>query len=299
MYTICIDAGHGGSDPGASGNGVVEKDIVLTVIKKVGKLLKDKNFNVVYTRLSDTFIKLNDRCRIANNAKADLFVSVHINSAANTTAAGTETLCYTNNDFAKTMHKHLMSKLNRKDRGVKIRQDLAVLNGTKMNAVLLELAFLSNKEEAELLKKESFLDSAAQAIYDGVCDFLGVKENTVQDTTVKCTPNVLEASKKAIDVTVDGKTTYTDGYFIEGKNLFTADFIRTLDYDVKMDPNTKVVEFNSNLKKSLKVIVNGKEETVNSIFKDDLNYVQLRELANLGLFNLDYKDGVVYINSIK
>ncbi|OIQ28546.1 MAG: N-acetylmuramoyl-L-alanine amidase [Bacteroidetes bacterium MedPE-SWsnd-G2] len=90
-FVVVLDAGHGGNDPGNTGNGYKEKDIALKIILKVGKALeKNPDIKVIYTRKTDVFIKLKDRAKIANNADADLFVSVHCN-AHNSAANGTET----------------------------------------------------------------------------------------------------------------------------------------------------------------------------------------------------------------
>lgn len=171
---ICIDAGHGGTDSGAVGNGVVEKVLTLKTALAVGEMLRKQGFDVVYTRTTDVFVKLNERCRIANSKNADLFISVHVNSANNVNAKGTETLCYSQNKFAEVVQKSLVASLKTNDRGVKERKDLAVLNGTKMTAVLIELGFLSNKDEAERLKQEEFLEKAVKAVGKSVCSYFGV-----------------------------------------------------------------------------------------------------------------------------
>ena len=88
--TICIDAGHGGKDSEAVGNGLLEKDIVLNIAKILKVQLLEKGFNICMTRENDTFIELKDRCIIANKAKADIFVSIHCNSAENKSAYGFE-----------------------------------------------------------------------------------------------------------------------------------------------------------------------------------------------------------------
>ncbi len=96
-FTIVLDAGHGGSDHGAnrtySGIGyVAEKEITLDVTLRVGKMLeRDKNFKVIYTRKIDEYPSLTDRTKLANRSKADLFVSIHVNSSAKTAPYGTET----------------------------------------------------------------------------------------------------------------------------------------------------------------------------------------------------------------
>lgn len=91
-FKVMLDAGHGGNDPGAIGHGVKEKDVVLAVVLKVGKLLeKHKDIEVAYTRKTDIFIPVKDRSTIANKAKASVFVSVHCNSHKNSSPYGTET----------------------------------------------------------------------------------------------------------------------------------------------------------------------------------------------------------------
>lgn len=93
-YTLVIDAGHGGKDPGAMGNGAKEKNINLAVALALGKLVEDncKDVKVVYTRKTDVFVELNERANIANKAKADLFISVHTNATAGKVGPqGTET----------------------------------------------------------------------------------------------------------------------------------------------------------------------------------------------------------------
>ena len=239
---ICIDAGHGGKDPGAVGNGVVEKDVALKTAKAVGELLKKQGFEVVYTRTYDVFVNLNERCRIANAKNADLFISVHVNSATNTDAKGTETLCYSKNEFAYIAQKGLISALKTNDRGLKERKDLAVLNGTKMTAVLLELGFLSNKDEANLIKSSLFIDNVTTAVVKSVCLYFGVtfKGYANDDYNTEKGKSIME---KDIEVVVEGEKRITKGYFINGKNLFTAEFIRSLGFYVSYDADSKVVSF--------------------------------------------------------
>ncbi|QCX39494.1 N-acetylmuramoyl-L-alanine amidase [Aureibaculum algae] len=91
-FKVVIDAGHGGTDPGNLGNGYFEKDIVLKIALEVGKLLKsDESFEVIYTRDDDTFIELNQRGKIAQKSKADLFVSIHCDAFGKSSAYGAGT----------------------------------------------------------------------------------------------------------------------------------------------------------------------------------------------------------------
>ncbi len=238
---ICIDAGHGGNDSGAPGNGILEKNVTLKAVKRVGELLQKHGFKVIYTRISDNYVNLGERCRIANSNNADLFVSIHINSDDNLQASGTETLCYSKNRLAELIQKNLLSKLKLKDRGVKERKDLYVLNGTKMTAVLCELGFLSNKKEAEFIKTDKFLELSAEGIVLGICEYFGVKFK-IENEIEKKTGGIM---RKTIDVVIDGKKGFTEGYFIEGRNLFTADFIRCLGFDVGYKEKTKQVIISS------------------------------------------------------
>jgi N-acetylmuramoyl-L-alanine amidase len=91
-FTIILDAGHGGKDPGNSYHGFVEKEIALKTVLKVGEILeKEKDLNIIYTRKSDVFIELVKRPKIANKVNANLFISIHCNSVKNFGPSGTET----------------------------------------------------------------------------------------------------------------------------------------------------------------------------------------------------------------
>jgi len=91
VRTIMIDAGHGGKDPGARGYGLVEKDVNLRMALILGKILKSRGFNVIYTRTSDVFLALEERTAMANAKKADLFLSVHCNAHTDPAMSGLET----------------------------------------------------------------------------------------------------------------------------------------------------------------------------------------------------------------
>lgn len=125
----------------------------------------------------------------------------------------------------------------------------------------------------------------------GKCPFIKYIEEKKQEES-----EVFEM-KKAINVSIDGILTYTDGYFADGKNLFTADFIRSLGFNVNYDKKTKIVYIKRNDSSPHNAVVNGKNENLESIFRNGFNYVSLQSLKNAGIIDLDYKNGTVYINS--
>ena len=151
---VFIDAGHGGSDPGAVGNGLKEKDIVLSIATKLGALLNGRGISIKYSRTNDTYLSLEERARLANAWGADLFVSIHANSATSS-VRGTE--CYTHptaNTATKTLSgnvsRAIANKFGISNRGHK-EANFAVLRLSNMPSILVETAFISNSSDANLL----------------------------------------------------------------------------------------------------------------------------------------------------
>lgn len=206
---ICIDAGHGGKDPGACANGVQEKDIALKVALKVKELLLVNNLKVVLTREDDKYDAPNEKAKKANTAKADLFVSIHCNSASDESANGTETLSYDLNGdsfhFANCVQQELTNICKRRNRGVKQRKDLAVLNSTQMPAILVETAFISNEEERNLLQQEEFQNKIAKSIVKGVCSHLNIhfeEKKEEKNLTVEEAKKIIKEKLKFDDNTM-------------------------------------------------------------------------------------------------
>lgn len=174
---VVIDAGHGDQDPGAIGvTGKKEKDFNLAMALKVQALLKQESgINVVLTRSDDTFLELKQRVKIAEDIKADIFISIHANSGP-AAANGVETFYTrsTSKALADIMHKHLVQSSGLKDRGVKTAS-LHVTRETTMPAVLLEGGFLSNASDEAVLFTESFQNSVAKGIVAGIKEYLGIK----------------------------------------------------------------------------------------------------------------------------
>ena len=241
-FVVVLDAGHGGHDPGNLGNGYLEKDIALAIVLEAGKILgKQKNIKVVYTRKDDTFIGLEKRGAIANEANADLFVSVHCNSHSSD-ASGAETfvlglhankqnfdvakkensVIYLEDNYevkygeydinapesvigltimqeefleqsvqvAKLIQDNFTNKLNRKNRKVK-QAGFIVLHQTFMPSVLVEVGFLTNRNEGAYLNSQQGKQEMGKAIADAVVNF----KNGMEASSIDLTPT-LEVDKK-------------------------------------------------------------------------------------------------------
>ena len=189
---ICVDAGHNFDkfDTGAVGNGLKEQDITFKIADKLKELLIKTNVGVTMTRakLTDNVgvnakDSINERARIANTTRCDLFVSIHCNSSTSKSARGTETLICGRGGKAETLARCVTDKISKhlglKNRGVQVDKEylgytLGVLRNTNMPAILVETAFISNEKDANLLKIKA--DDFAKAIAQGIFECYGIKE---------------------------------------------------------------------------------------------------------------------------
>ncbi|MBA7652641.1 hypothetical protein ES703_60476 [subsurface metagenome] len=219
---IVIDPGHGGRDPGAVGpTGLTEKEIVLKISMELKKILTKNGFTVLMTRDEDSFVRLRQRSRLANNSGADLFVSIHCNATGwRKQAGGFETFFLStaktswaraveakensviefetpdekespieyifydlmqnlhlreSSDLADFIQESMAENLTIEDRGVK-QANFHVMREIYMPSVLVEAAFISNKEEEKLLQKQSFRKKIARGITDGILKFKKIYE---------------------------------------------------------------------------------------------------------------------------
>tara|TARA_X000000950_G_scaffold213702_1_gene257036 strand:- start:3510 stop:4442 length:933 start_codon:yes stop_codon:yes gene_type:complete len=200
LRRIVIDAGHGGKDVGAKNDAyrLLEKDLTLDVSQRLKSMLERRGYEVVMTRDSDRFIPLDRRPKIANRAKGDLFISIHFNAAARTTAEGYETFAltpqyqasskytepgrgdsrrYNGNDqdpwntlLGYHVQRSLVQTMGGTDRGLK-RARFLVLKHLDCPGVLLELGFVSNPETAHKVRSATFRQSLAQSLYDGIIQY--------------------------------------------------------------------------------------------------------------------------------
>ena len=186
---VYLDAGHGGYDPGASYFGISEKSLTLAIQSRVKAKLEAEGYQVVTTRTSDTYVDLTDRSRAANASESDVFVSIHINASGSSAAQGIETYYYQpyaeypsrinatyhanptrlsmSDTLANAIQSSLINATGAQNQGVK-RQTFAVLRETTAPAVLLELGFLSNPQEAARLNTSAYQEILANAIVAGI-----------------------------------------------------------------------------------------------------------------------------------
>jgi len=177
---ICIDPGHGGSDPGATGvNGSAlpnEADLVLDVDLRLRSKLQNDSATVVMTRTDETTLTLANRVAVANDNSATIFVSTHLNSYSDAAAHGTETYAYqsgTNSaNLATYIQNELIDYLGRYNRGVKYN-GFYVIKYTNMPAALSEGLFVSNTEEFNLISQSSAREDHATAVYRAICQYFG------------------------------------------------------------------------------------------------------------------------------
>lgn len=181
---ITLDAGHGGSDPGAIGaKGTREKDLTLSITKKVEELLKKKGAVVSMTRIKDVDVygvgatdaqELQARVDVAERNGADLFLSLHINASVNKNVGGFSTYYYpkTSNDtkVATTIQKQITSNFGLNDLGIR-QANFYVNKRCSMPSALIEMVFITNAKEEKLLNSNWFQTKLAKAIVDGIEDY--------------------------------------------------------------------------------------------------------------------------------
>lgn len=333
VFTVILDAGHGGKDPGNSYHGFVEKEISLKTTLKIGSLLeKEKDLKVIYTRTSDVFIELANRPKVANKASANLFVSIHCNSVKNMAPFGAETFVMglSRNDMnlevaknensvilleknykekyqgfdpkkpesligltmmqeenlnnsillAKEIQDNFTNKLKRNSRGIK-QQPLWVLDAASMPSVLIELGFLSNKEEGEFLNSDGGQNKMAKQIANAILRYKNKYFGDGFDTATKSEPKEAASLKSRSE---------------KSKSANASD---DTIYKVQLLASSKKIDLKSNNFKGLKNI---SAVFVNNIYKymygetskfDEAKKMQL-DARNIGYsqaFIVEFKEG--------
>jgi len=288
-FTVVIDPGHGGKDPGTLGSMVKEKDIVLSTGLRLGELIRERHpdVRVLYTRSSDVFIPLDQRAILANKAKANLFISIHADHAETPGVKGASTFTlglnrsrenfeiakrensvillednykqryegfdpnsaesyimfefmqdnYMNQSiqFASTLQSKFVA-IGRYNRGV--RQDVfLVLRCTSMPSVLVELGFLSNREEEEFLNSEKGRNRMAESLLRGFTDFKNnyERKSTGNKSSVKRIPATVITKENESDTDQQTKSDTSKEIKVrdkEDKNITVNDNIVLADSDL-------------------------------------------------------------------
>ena len=190
--SIFLDPGHGGSDSGAVSGGVREKDLTLSVYNKVSSKLASLGYTVLTSRNVDKDVDLVERAKQANNANADMLLSIHFNAGGRGVARGIETYYYQsqadrvpkinkenhNNaerlergrKLANKVQQNLLYQTGANDRGVK-RASFTVLRETSIPSILVELGFIDNPEERNKIKTNEYQERLANGIVDGIVEY--------------------------------------------------------------------------------------------------------------------------------
>jgi N-acetylmuramoyl-L-alanine amidase len=172
---VIIDPGHGGKDSGAIGiGGVLEKDVILPISKRITEVLERNGIQVIMTRDSDYFVTLPGRVTMAERANADVFVSIHANSAGanRPEVSGLETYHYDSGlRLAQIVHSKILQSLNVRDRKVR-KARFYVLRKTSMPSILVETGFLTGRDDAAKLRTSAYQNQMADAIAQGILQYL-------------------------------------------------------------------------------------------------------------------------------
>ncbi|RDU24008.1 N-acetylmuramoyl-L-alanine amidase [Anaerosacchariphilus polymeriproducens] len=174
MAKLVLDAGHGGFDTGATYNDRQEKEDNLNLALKVGEVLSNMGYEVLYTRISDIYLSPFERAQIANNSNADYFIAIHRNSyPEDNVYSGVETLVYDESGIKAEMAKKVNQELEKvgfKNLGINERPDLIVLRRSKMPSILSEVGYIDSDIDNKLFdeKFDEIADGIAKAISDTI-----------------------------------------------------------------------------------------------------------------------------------
>ena len=221
MSKVFIDAGHGGRDNGSSYMDRVEDKINFQIANKVEEKLKKLGIDVETSRESDEYVSLRERAKKSNLSGADVFVSIHQNSADDTNAKGLETFYYNESDknFAQKMQNSLLNYTNGNNRGFK-KGNLQVLRDNKAPAVLVECGFISNEDEGNKLITNEYQEKVANGIVEGIISNLGFKD----EKGLKVNKNIAISLSDGVYVRNGrGRIFNTIGYLAKGEKVEVLD----------------------------------------------------------------------------
>lgn len=171
MFKLYLDPGHGGSDPGAIGNGLQEKDVTLSIALRIRDMLTNEynNVSVKMSRTGDTYPTLTQRTNEANNWGADYYLSIHINSGGGTgfesyVDQGVDSITV---NYQNTIHGEITKVIRIRDRGKK-QARFHVIHASRMPALLTENGFIDNASDAAKMKDVNWIEAVARAHVTGL-----------------------------------------------------------------------------------------------------------------------------------
>ena len=178
---VVIDAGHGGRAPGATKQGVKEKDIDLAIVLQLKEIFEasDENIGVYYTRTDDSNPTFEQRVQLANKSDADLFISIHNNSTRSGRMSGTKgtQVMYSETSeesekFAGICLDKVTSALGSRSKGLVEGNSIYIIRSSEVPVALIEVGFMTNQEELDLLRSEEYQRQAAEGIYEAITEAL-------------------------------------------------------------------------------------------------------------------------------
>ncbi|MBS4191731.1 N-acetylmuramoyl-L-alanine amidase [Bacillus sp. FJAT-49705] len=238
MTKIFIDPGHGGTDPGAVGNGLQEKNLTLQISKRIRDLLAVyENVQVKLSRETDQTLSLNQRTNMANAWCADFLLSVHINAGGGT---GYEDYIYPGTGGAtaahqNAIHSEIMKMIDLCDRGKK-QANFHMLRESNMPALLTECGFIDNANDAAKLKQTTYIEKNALGHANGIVKAFGLKKKEGVSNMGELTPEQEKVRQEAMRLGItDGKNPFREvnQYYVWNAMVPLARRVEELEKKVK------------------------------------------------------------------
>ena len=298
--TIALDAGHGGSDPGAVYGNRNEKDDALRLTKAVGKILEDSGINVFYVRKSDEYETPFKKATDANNAGADYFISIHRNSSEEPNQySGVESLVYRDSGIRSVIAKNINSELEKvgfNNLGITQRPNLVVLKRTRMPAVLVEAGFI-NSDEDNAIFDENF-DKIANAIAQGILKSIYSETTSTEareesseysdsiatGSSVHENDSIDNSLDKSLDNSQDVNSTANPDFYSDMDRAMEEDLNNTMNTVMDNSMNNNM---NNNTNNNMDNNMNNSNDNVGSNISSDLAGNMLRDnMQNIRPMNM-------------
>ncbi len=244
-YSVMLDAGHGGANPGAVYEGRQEKDDALALVLAIGPILEANGIQTLYTRTTDVYQTPFEKAQLANEAAVDFFVSIHRNSfPEDNVVSGVESLVYDLSGVKYEMAQNINEQLETigfVDLGVKARPNLIVLRRTRMPSVLVEVGFINSDTDNQLFD-ENF-DAIARAIADGIIETIAVLPGapdtletrySVQTGAFRNQMYARNLQEELMEMDFPARIEYGDGFY----RVRVGDF-RTIDEASRLEQRLK------------------------------------------------------------